>query len=79
MELVKYFIGNDDHFGALVLLLILVFWGVHALIKAWRKNDSTSTKDMINRVSVANRRLARQNDKLRARIAHMALKKTLGV
>lgn len=72
-------LSNDDHFGYLVLLIFISALALSMVIKAWRKNDSASTKDMINRVSVANQRLARQNRKLRARIAHIQLKKTLGV
>lgn len=71
--------SNDDHFGYLVLLILISAWALSMVIKAWRKTSNASTKDMINRVSIANRRLARQNDKLRARIAHIALKRTLGV
>lgn len=63
--------------GLLIAIAVAAYCGLKDAIH-YRRITNRHT-DMINKIVGANRRLSRQNRKLRARIAHIQLKRTLGV
>lgn len=63
--------------GLLIAVTVAAYCGIKDAI-FYRRTTNRHT-DMMNKIVGANRRLSRQNRKLRARIAHIQLKRTLGV